>query len=294
MFTHVRINENIYKIQGRGCDCYLLLGKQEAIMIDSGCDSNNIQKYAQKLTHLPVKKVINTHSHFDHTGGNGFFEEVYMTVKQSYSAKNWMDEDPNTSPLDYDFIPIKEGKFAFDGRFLLILDLDCHSPGNVALLDSVNRVLFTGDEIDADQVLLLPGFSEKIGQYHSVPSATVNDYKNMLLKLKKYENNYDLLCTGHNGSPLGKEYIDNFITLCDDILENKKGSSDVSSPTYSPRDTHYPFENAHYLRAEKKGCALVYCSDDYYDRSNNNQIIPATPLHIMCEENMHRKKKGNQ
>lgn len=42
MFQNKQINERTYMISGRGCDCYLLLGDDEAIMIDSGCDDNNI------------------------------------------------------------------------------------------------------------------------------------------------------------------------------------------------------------------------------------------------------------
>ena len=56
-----------------GCDSYLLLGEREAIMIDAGMSRRDIRAYVSTLTDLPVTKVINTHSHFDHTGGNGFF-----------------------------------------------------------------------------------------------------------------------------------------------------------------------------------------------------------------------------
>ena len=288
-FKHIQLDEKTHRILGRGCDCYLLLASHEAVMIDSGCDAENIQKYASTLTHLPINKVINTHSHFDHTGGNGFFKEIYMTKQQSLSAKNWMDEDPTKLNLNYEIKFIEEGLFEIEGRNLEIIMCDCHSPGNIAILDRLHRYLFVGDEIDRDQVLLLPGFAEEKGQLHSRPSTCVNEYKKMLQKLKMFESSFDWICTGHNGSPLEKNILDDFIQLCTEILEKHIGSDDLSSPTYSKKDTHFPFDNAHYKRASCQGCSLVYCSDDYYDTSKNNVIIPATPLHIMCEQNLHIK-----
>ena len=68
-----------YVIQGAGADAYLLEGDREAIMIDAGCSTENIRAFAQSITELPVRRVINTHSHFDHTGGNGYFDVIYGT-----------------------------------------------------------------------------------------------------------------------------------------------------------------------------------------------------------------------
>ena len=67
-----QLTENTYIITGSGGDCYLLLGEDEAFLIDAGMSTVNIREYAQSLTTLPLRRVINTHSHFDHTAGNGF------------------------------------------------------------------------------------------------------------------------------------------------------------------------------------------------------------------------------
>lgn len=37
--------EYVYKIVGRGCDCYLVLGDEETIMIDSECDKSRSSIY---------------------------------------------------------------------------------------------------------------------------------------------------------------------------------------------------------------------------------------------------------
>lgn len=287
MFQSQQINEYVYKIIGRGCDCYLVLGDEEAIMIDSGCDRHNIIAYAHTLVNLPITTVINTHSHFDHTGGNGFFDKIYMSEKSSYSAKNYMDENPTGLLLDYPIEFIKEGNFTFSGIDFYILELNCHSPGNIAILDKTHRILFAGDEIDADQVLLLPGFAEKAGQLHSCPAATVSDYQKALYKMKEFEQEYEIICSGHNGSPLDKEIINNMIELCNQILKGEKGNANCSSETYSKRDTHYPYLQANYLRYTWKNCSLVYCDDHLYERRKNSRFKPATPLHLLCADTWH-------
>lgn len=45
MFQNQQINEYVYKIVGRGCDCYLVLGDEETIMIDSECDKSRSSIY---------------------------------------------------------------------------------------------------------------------------------------------------------------------------------------------------------------------------------------------------------
>jgi len=79
--------KDTWQISGSACDCYLLIGEKEAVMIDAGSYDENIREFAQTLTEKPVNKVINTHSHFDHTGGNGYFQQIFATEGISRSAK---------------------------------------------------------------------------------------------------------------------------------------------------------------------------------------------------------------
>lgn len=282
----VKIDDATWKITGRGCDCYLLIGEDEAIMIDSGCDHDNIQVYASTITNIPINTAINTHSHFDHTGGNSYFKRIYMSEAASRSAKNYMDEDKSCYRYNYDINYIEEGYFPFKGRPLEIIMCDVHSPGNIMILDYTHRLLFTGDEIDHDQVLLLPGFAEKKNQLHARPATTVYEYKRMLKHIWTYENLFDKLCTGHNGSPLNKEYILKMIACCEKILKGEKGNQDCSSATYRKTDTHYPFPDTNYFRLQYQDVSLVYCADNLYDRNQNSIKQPATPLHLMCEKNI--------
>ncbi|MDF2537478.1 MAG: hypothetical protein K0S76_499 [Herbinix sp.] len=280
------IRENTWIISGEGCDCYLLEGQKEAIMIDAGCSSENIRAYAQSFTTRPLKRVINTHSHYDHTGGNGFFEEVLCTEKISRSAKNTMGRNPDKYPLDYTFTIVEDGDVInLGGRELKIIELDCHSPGDIAVLDMTDRMLFTGDEIDSGQVLLLPGYAEQPGQIHAKAAASVETCLRTMRKLEALKPQFDAIYPSHNGSPISTSYIDWFITLCEGIISGEiVGRKDCSSRSYTTEATYYPYPSSGYLRGEYKGASLVYNSKLIKDQDYENAetLLPATPLHIIA------------
>lgn len=54
---------------------FLVVGENGAALIDSGLGIGDIRDVVESLTDLPVL-VVNTHYHFDHTGGNHLFSEV--------------------------------------------------------------------------------------------------------------------------------------------------------------------------------------------------------------------------
>ena len=286
MLETIRITNEVYRLINAGCDCYLINCGNEGVMIDCGCTAEDIRQYAQSIIGKPVGSVIITHSHIDHCGKCGLFDQVYMSEVTYRYARNPMDEDPDHLNLSYRpvFISDHDHLKISDHDFEIIL-CDCHAPGNIMILDHTDRILFTGDEIDKDQVLLLPGFSNDPHQYHSANSAAVAEYRSLLEKIYSRKDEYDILCTGHNGSPLDKNIIASFIDLCTDILNGICGVPDCSSNTYDPSMSHYPYQNAHYLRYTKNELSLVYCFDDLYDRKGNNLISPATPLHVICRNN---------
>ena len=53
--------------------CYLLLGTERAILIDTGLGVSDIRKAVEQITSLPVF-LVTTHVHWDHIGGHGQFE----------------------------------------------------------------------------------------------------------------------------------------------------------------------------------------------------------------------------
>ena len=287
VFSHERLNHNTYRIFTPGCDCYLLEGDNEAIMIDSGMSDKDIRAYVQSITALPVRRVINTHSHFDHTAGNGFFEVIYGTVGISRSAKNTMGAPFSMFPLDYTFTLVKDGDtIDLAGRELTVIELDCHAPGNLAILDKTGRMLFAGDELESGQVLLLPGYAEEMGQIHAKPAASVETYLHAMQKIAAFDADFDIICPSHNGSPIGKEWLYKYIALAEKILGGYEGKTDCSSKSYNARAGHYPNPDAGYRRGEHEGASLIYCSELIFDAdyAKADTLPPATRLHLICKD----------
>lgn len=56
---------------------YLVIGKNRAALIDTGCGIGNIRTLAKQFTQLPII-VVNTHSHYDHIAQNYLFDEVAL------------------------------------------------------------------------------------------------------------------------------------------------------------------------------------------------------------------------
>lgn len=284
-FSARLIGPGTWAVTGAGCDCYLVEGDKEAIMVDAGQPRTDIRAFAQGLTDKPLRRVVNTHSHFDHTGGNGWFDEALISRKAAPSARTVMDANAAQYKLDYPMAYVEDGdSIDLGGRRLRVLMLDCHSPGSLALLDERERLLFCGDEVDSGQVLLLPGYAERKGQIHSAPAGAVETCLQAMRRMQAEQAHFDALCPAHNGAPIAPVYLDWFITLCEEILQGKQGTADCTSPSYSAEASHYPYPNAGYLRASYKGASLVYQQTllREADRAHADALPPATPLHVMC------------
>src|SRR5579863_3079969 len=56
-------------------NCFLVAGRERAVLVDTGLGIADIAAAADALTDLPVL-AVNTHGHSDHRGGNWRFAEV--------------------------------------------------------------------------------------------------------------------------------------------------------------------------------------------------------------------------
>lgn len=71
----VQLDDKLYELNGGGGNTLALLSDEGALVIDTkfGPPAGKIKDEVARLTGKPVKMVINTHYHFDHTGGNPRF-----------------------------------------------------------------------------------------------------------------------------------------------------------------------------------------------------------------------------
>ncbi len=174
---------------------YLILGKEKALLFDTGNGIDSIELLVKELTPLPVT-VLNSHTHYDHIGGNAAFENVIAmdtAYTQENAVKGWshdrvrgevtpeaicLDKIPGFDTAKYAIRPftIREkinNHHVIDlgGRKLEVISSPGHTPDAIALLDKSHGLLWTGDMFyEATIWLFFPGtdlgaYEKSIGRF---------------------------------------------------------------------------------------------------------------------------------
>lgn len=151
-YTIKKINNNVWAFAEfkhfEEVISYLVIGKNNALLIDTGLGIKDIKKEIKKITNLPVT-VVNTHNHFDHVGGNGLFDNIINAGK---------------------IYRIVVEPFVFK-----VIKTPGHSPDSVCFYEKNQKWLFSGDT-------LYPG-----PIYLHLKESNSKDYLSSLNKLMKLE-----------------------------------------------------------------------------------------------------------
>ena len=171
-FEVYRIRPDVYAIyephQFEEVISYLIVAQRRALLFDTGLGVASIHDVVTQLTTLPVT-VLNSHTHFDHTGGNAEFSDI-LNEDTSFSRKNSEGQSniysrdalapericgnlpAGVRPDAYAIRPWNVSRRIHDGdhidlggRDLEIIFTPGHTPDSLSLLDRANGLLFTGD-----------------------------------------------------------------------------------------------------------------------------------------------------
>ena len=107
------------------------------------------------------KQVINTHGHFDHIGGNGYFLNAKVAIHEA-DAPILEKGDEKISMADFFDGKLKARKpdiILKDGDIVDVNGMECqvihtpgHTPGSICLYEPKGKILFSGDTLFADGV----------------------------------------------------------------------------------------------------------------------------------------------
>ena len=171
---------------------YAIVGSKHTLLVDTGFDDSirtTVVNYfkEKKLSLDAVRYVINTHSDYDHTGGNKAVRELMPNAlicagerdRPMIENLNSMFFDRyNEFEKDHGFAESKDAKdfmmtVAFEtnvdigfagneridlgGRYVEILHTPGHSWGHVSILDEKSRAIIIGDAVLGNSVLLADG-----------------------------------------------------------------------------------------------------------------------------------------
>jgi len=165
MIQRERISDNVYSFQS---DVYAqvnagaVIGPNWAVVIDTLAlpeETLAIRDFIEQEINIPVRYVINTHSHADHAWGNCFFPGVtiisHTLCRQLLDTKGRASlEDMRSSNVSFRNVRIVLPQITFDeGTFnlrvgkktLSIFPLPGHTPDNIGVMIDEDKVLFSGD-----------------------------------------------------------------------------------------------------------------------------------------------------
>ncbi len=212
-FQVYRISKDVYAIyepyQAQEVISYVIVGSKGAILLDTGMGIGRIRTVARSLTPLPIR-VVNTHTHYDHVGGNADFADV-LAMDMAYTRRSaeGMAHDLVRGEVAPESLcrPLPDGVLAetysvrpftitgllkdgdvldLGGRRLEVLAVPGHTPDSLALLDRDAGLLWTGDTFYEGPIWLF------------VPETDLDAYQASVHRLAALVPSLRLLLPAHN------------------------------------------------------------------------------------------------
>ncbi len=224
-FVVTKIAENVYSIispsiglptpenKGWNSNVHFVITKTGVLLFDSGSSEsigNNIKKAIKTVTDLPVRWLVNSHSHADHWLGNAAFSDTIVEIIANEQAvvtmKKYGEDDVKfyakvtdgtigSTQLRFPNVLLKQGqKRNYGGVDVEFIFGDSgHSPGDLLMWLPKQKIIFGGDVLSSDWMPM-------ITDHGNIP--------NLIDSLHEFaELNPDIVLTGHGNATTSKSVI---------------------------------------------------------------------------------------
>jgi len=220
--TITSLSPGLYVFSGDGGNVTAIVDDGSTLLIDSGLASriSELSDAIFRTTMRPVTRLVNTHWHFDHTGGNTYFGSSGVTIIVQENVKKEL-----SSAEDVPFVGLRDGHYppqalpglTYQGSLTLHqgsrrLTLEnygaAHTDGDTVIYISPANVVVVGDifsnhfypiidlssrgSIDGlihsiDQILVQTDEQTKIVPGHGpvTTRANLQDYRDMLVQVRQ-------------------------------------------------------------------------------------------------------------
>lgn len=137
---------DLYEIEGDGGNVAVYLTDEGAIVVDDKFERDyaDIMAKVKSVTDKPVKYVLNTHQHPDHTGGNAKMMDANVEVIAHHNARVNMvaNKQPGVPRVSF----TEETEVNLGGKEVLARYFGRgHTNGDVAIYFPADRTVHTGD-----------------------------------------------------------------------------------------------------------------------------------------------------
>ena len=154
----VRLQDGLYLLKGNGGNVVLSVGAEGALLVDDeyAVGTPKLVAAIAAPTAQPVRYVINTHFHDDHTGGNEYFGRAGAIIIAQQNAGRRMSTDQVLSLYGPQpaYAPSGQPRITFDHSLQLHLNGNSvdriypgpsHTDGDTIVIFRERNVLMTGD-----------------------------------------------------------------------------------------------------------------------------------------------------
>jgi cyclase len=153
------LGDNVYMLEGQGGNITVAVAKDAIIMVDGEFAPlhDKIKAAVATVSNLPIKYLINTHFHGDHTGGNEPFAKDGVTIVAEANVKTRLAAGTSngltgakTPPAPEAALPSKtytgSFKIRLPGRVADLKHIaNAHTDGDTYIWFKSSNVLSTGD-----------------------------------------------------------------------------------------------------------------------------------------------------
>ena len=153
------LGDNVYMLEGQGGNITVAVAKDGIIMVDGEFAPlhDKIKAAISAISNQPIKYLINTHFHGDHTGGNEPFAKDGVTVVSEINVKTRLAAGTINGLTGVKTPPVPEGALpskTYTGHYQIrlngrVADLkhiaNAHTDGDTYVWFKTANVLSTGD-----------------------------------------------------------------------------------------------------------------------------------------------------
>jgi glyoxylase-like metal-dependent hydrolase (beta-lactamase superfamily II) len=155
-----KVKEDLFEIEGDGGNIAVLVTNEGVLLIDDKYDQDHDQiiSNVKSVTDQPIKYVINTHYHADHSGGNAKFLSTAQIISTANSRTNILQHKQIGNTADVAparitftqeasvFLGGKEVRAKYFGRG--------HTNGDAVIYFPADRTIHTGDLMSGTSPLI--------------------------------------------------------------------------------------------------------------------------------------------
>jgi len=150
----LKVSNNIYMLEGKGGNIGLSFGDDGIFMIDDQYAEGveQIQNDIKKISDKPVRFLINTHFHGDHTGGNVAMAETGTVIFSHENVRSRLQDIMETEKkkTPKESLPVitfsDDLTFYFNGEKIYVFHVhNAHTDGDAMVYFTKSNVLHAGD-----------------------------------------------------------------------------------------------------------------------------------------------------